>query len=78
MNRNMISEVIQSNDKRSHEVTRLIQVLLGISQPSARISVAALTFFDPSLNASQKEAVKFALEAPEVACIHGPPGGCIV
>lgn len=33
-----------------------------------------LEFFDPSLNDSQKEAVKFTLEAPEVALIHGPPG----
>lgn len=38
------------------------------------IPVGDLTFFDPSLNRSQKEAVKFALESPEVACIHGPPG----
>jgi hypothetical protein len=43
--------------------------------PSAKIHLTDLTFFDPTLNASQKEAVKFALEAPEVACIHGPPGG---
>jgi len=70
----MISGVIQSSEKPPHKMTALIRVLLGMSQPSARIAVADLTFFDPALNASQKEAVKFALEAPEVACIHGPPG----
>jgi DNA polymerase alpha-associated DNA helicase A len=69
--------MIQSNEKPHHEMTRLIQVLLGMSQPSAKVHVADLTFFDSALNPSQKEAVKFALEAPEVACIHGPPGRCI-
>jgi hypothetical protein len=52
----------------------LIQVLLGMTQPSTKIAVHNLAFFDSTLNTSQKEAVKFALEAPEVACIHGPPG----
>ena len=33
-----------------------------------------LKFFDPTLNDSQKTAVRFALESPELACIHGPPG----
>lgn len=55
-------------------MTELIRVLLGMSRPSAPIHLANLTFFDALLNESQKEAVKFALEAPEVACIHGPPG----
>jgi len=68
------SVLIQSNNKPPHEMTKLIRVLLGMSQPSARTPVTDLKFFDPALNASQKEAVKFALEAPEVACIHGPPG----
>jgi len=33
-----------------------------------------MVFFDPYLNLSQLDAIKFALYAPEVACIHGPPG----
>lgn len=56
------------------ELSALIRVLLGLTPPSEKIPVQALTFFDGSLNSSQKEAVKFCLEAPEVACIHGPPG----
>jgi DNA polymerase alpha-associated DNA helicase A len=56
----------------------LIQVLLGIHPPSERIPIAAITFFDDSLNESQKEAIKFCLGSPEVACIHGPPGLLIV
>ncbi|KAH6903121.1 DNA helicase [Coprinopsis sp. MPI-PUGE-AT-0042] len=54
----------------------LIQVLLAqkpLSPPSP-LSVSDITFFDPNLNDSQKEAVRFCLAAPEVACIHGPPG----
>ncbi|KAG8691523.1 hypothetical protein FRC11_002113 [Ceratobasidium sp. 423] len=33
-----------------------------------------LSFMDGNLNDSQKEAVKFALDSPEIALIHGPPG----
>jgi DNA polymerase alpha-associated DNA helicase A len=59
---------------RSHEMTPLIQVLLGRHPMSKRIKIEDLKFFDESLNASQKAAVRFCLESPEVACIHGPPG----
>lgn len=55
-------------------MTSLIQVLLGIHPPSERNHISAIAFFDDSLNESQKEAIKFCLESPEVACIHGPPG----
>ena len=33
-----------------------------------------LSYFNPNLDDSQKEAVKFALHQREVAIIHGPPG----
>jgi DNA polymerase alpha-associated DNA helicase A len=52
----------------------MIRVLLSISPPSNPSPIEGLAFFDKSLNDSQKEAVKFCLEAIEVACIHGPPG----
>ncbi|KAF8892891.1 AAA domain-containing protein [Infundibulicybe gibba] len=55
-------------------LTNLSRVLLGIQPPSEKIPVHNIEFFDPNLNASQQQAVKFALESPEVACIHGPPG----
>lgn len=45
-----------------------------MSPPSKPSSLGDIAFFDPSLNPSQKQAVKFALSAKEVACIHGPPG----
>lgn len=56
------------------EITPLIRVLLGIADPSPPKCIEDLTFFDPHLNPSQKDAVRFCLEAQEVACIHGPPG----
>jgi DNA polymerase alpha-associated DNA helicase A len=55
----------------------LHRVLLGLSMPTQPPSASPTTlnhFFDSSLNASQVAAVEFCLNAPEVACIHGPPG----
>lgn len=58
----------------SFDNSRLIQVLLNLRQPSPPTPIADLQFLDPNLNHSQQAAVRFALEATEVACIHGPPG----
>ncbi|KZV87777.1 P-loop containing nucleoside triphosphate hydrolase protein [Exidia glandulosa HHB12029] len=52
----------------------LIRVLMNQQRPGQPTPVADLQFMDPSLNPSQQQAVRFALEAAEVACIHGPPG----
>jgi len=52
-------------------------VLLGMAMPARRTLAHDISFFDDSLNDSQMAAVKFALEAVEVACIHGPPGECL-
>ena len=51
-----------------------MEVLLGVSPPSTKTKIEGLTFFDDSLNTSQRDAVRFALESPEFSCIHGPPG----
>ncbi|KAI0664804.1 P-loop containing nucleoside triphosphate hydrolase protein [Cubamyces menziesii] len=61
-------------DKFLPKMTPLIRVLMGMAAPSEKVPVKDLKFFDPSLNSSQQEAIRFALESPEVACIHGPPG----
>jgi DNA polymerase alpha-associated DNA helicase A len=45
--------------------------------PSRHIIAHGMSFFDDSLNDSQKAAIRFALESAEVACIHGPPGESI-
>jgi len=47
-----------------------------MAMPERRTLAHDISFFDDSLNDSQIAAVKFALEAVEVACIHGPPGEC--
>src|SRR4029079_2624821 len=35
---------------------------------------AARPVVEPALNASQREAIEFALSAEDIAIIHGPPG----
>ncbi|KAF7293044.1 AAA domain-containing protein [Mycena indigotica] len=66
----------KSEEKISSEKLRLVQVLLAMStrSPDTINPLPNLSFFDESLNPSQKDAVRFALQAGEVACIHGPPG----
>ncbi|KAK2176747.1 hypothetical protein NP493_643g04012 [Ridgeia piscesae] len=59
----------------------LIDVLFGQTDLGPAYSVARdgdtaqeLVFFNPHLDASQREAVGFALRQREVGVIHGPPG----
>ncbi|EXJ77147.1 hypothetical protein A1O3_10305 [Capronia epimyces CBS 606.96] len=56
--------------------TTLQRVLLGLSPPRAPDPERAkdIVFYDPTLNASQQDAIRFALSSPEIALIHGPPG----
>ncbi|MCJ1317025.1 hypothetical protein MMC15_002346 [Xylographa vitiligo] len=62
--------------------TTLIRVLFGLDSPTPLTSnledmeagSGTIDFIDPTLNDSQKEAIKFALASREVALIHGPPG----
>lgn len=70
------THVNRQGDKSTPQQTHLTRVLLGQSKPSEKVPIQELTFFDSTLNQSQKEAVKFVLESPEVGCIHGPPGMC--
>ncbi|KAI6779588.1 uncharacterized protein J7T54_008206 [Emericellopsis cladophorae] len=60
------------------EYTSFIRVLFGLSSPSP-VSTDLKTdpdvaWLDPTLNESQKDAIRFALASREVALIHGPPG----
>nr|XP_035929299.1 DNA-binding protein SMUBP-2 isoform X3 [Halichoerus grypus] len=52
----------------------LIEVLFGGSAPSPASEIQPPPFCNTSLDASQKEAVSFALSQKELAIIHGPPG----
>jgi len=55
----------------------LTNVLFGKQDPTFDDTwedISSVKFLDPTLNASQQEAVRFALAAEQVALIHGPPG----
>ncbi|KAG0041009.1 hypothetical protein BGZ82_003620 [Podila clonocystis] len=55
----------------------LTNVLFGRQEPTFDedwSDLSSVKFFDPTLNPSQQEAVRFALAAKQVALIHGPPG----
>ncbi|KAJ3509315.1 hypothetical protein NMY22_g16336 [Coprinellus aureogranulatus] len=66
--------ILPSGDEKSPELTPLTQVLLGMKPMADKTPIQTIEYFDPNLNDSQKEAVRFCLESPELACIHGPPG----
>ena len=59
------------------EHSTLTQVLFGQASPtpiSADDLSKEVEWKDPTLNDSQKDAIRFALATREVALIHGPPG----
>lgn len=64
------------------DYTTLMRVLFGLDSPTPlpkdledpERGAGKVEFFDPTLNESQRDAVRFALAAKEVALIHGPPG----
>ncbi|KAF9879902.1 hypothetical protein CkaCkLH20_02713 [Colletotrichum karsti] len=63
------------------EYTAFMRVLFGLSSPTPVPSdlatdqdLSKIQWIDPSLNDSQKDAIRFALASREVALIHGPPG----
>lgn len=54
-------------------LAELRDILMGAACPSFAAEAKAPPF-DSALNASQQEAVRFALAAQDLAIIHGPPG----
>ncbi|KAL8841503.1 MAG: hypothetical protein Q9170_000886 [Blastenia crenularia] len=64
------------------EYPTLMRVLFGLDTPTSvtqdlddlNEESRNLEFIDPTLNDSQRAAVRFALASREVALIHGPPG----
>jgi superfamily I DNA and/or RNA helicase len=64
--------------KAQSRAGRLRDLLFGGAPPrtsaTALQPLAAEQFLDRGLNAVQQSAVSFALDAPELALIHGPPG----
>ncbi|QPH01675.1 hypothetical protein C2857_005878 [Epichloe festucae Fl1] len=63
------------------EYSSFIRVSFGLSGPSPVASnlakseeLGTIEWVDPTLNESQKDAIRFALASRDVALIHGPPG----
>ena len=58
------------------EYTHFMRVAFGHTSPlSVDVdSSPEVEFTDPSLNNSQKEAIRFALASNDIILIHGPPG----
>ncbi|KFY42783.1 hypothetical protein V494_02244 [Pseudogymnoascus sp. VKM F-4513 (FW-928)] len=69
-------EKLQKMNEASY--SSFLRVLFGLSSPSpvqeSSEEADKIEWIDPSLNDSQKDAIKFALASREVALIHGPPG----
>ena len=63
---------------KPEEYSSFVRVLFGLTSPSPVSECSSdggeVEWIDPSLNDSQKDAIKFALYSKEVALIHGPPG----
>lgn len=59
-----------------NEHTHFMRVAFGHTTPLQvdYDAVGSVEFTDPTLNDSQKEAVRFALASKDVVLIHGPPG----
>lgn len=73
-----LDAVIQTNNR---VLTRLRDISLKELEPAqdpigagAGEKGTGIVWFDPGLNASQKEAVRKCLDARELALVHGPPG----
>ncbi|KAF7616836.1 hypothetical protein AFLA_004889 [Aspergillus flavus NRRL3357] len=58
------------------DYTHFMRVAFGHTTPLPPDygAVGDVEFNDPSLNDSQKEAIRFALASRDIALIHGPPG----
>lgn len=54
----------------------LRNVLLGLKEPAVgdAVKMESLRFYNTSLNPAQQQAVRMALESPDICLIQGPPG----
>ncbi|KAL8733885.1 MAG: hypothetical protein Q9166_001873 [cf. Caloplaca sp. 2 TL-2023] len=77
---NQTMEKLKTMEKKDYPI--LMRVLFGLDTPTPvsrdlddlTEEIKNLDFVDPTLNQSQRDAIKFALASREVALIHGPPG----
>jgi len=77
----ILSSQNEPNDGTAEEDERS-RLLFGLDSPSPistkpneiEAEMGRIDFFDPTLNDSQKDAIRFALASKDIALIHGPPG----
>ncbi|KAL8907672.1 MAG: hypothetical protein Q9171_005765 [Xanthocarpia ochracea] len=77
---NQTMEKLKRTEEKDHSI--LMRVLFGLDTPTfvapdlddLSEDIKNLDFVDPTLNESQRNAIKFALASREIALIHGPPG----
>lgn len=56
------------------DYTHFMRVAFGHTTPLQPDDGGSVEFIDPTLNDSQKDAIRFALASRDIALIHGPPG----
>ncbi|KAI0890553.1 DNA helicase [Annulohypoxylon maeteangense] len=81
--RRMNQTMERMRDMPDAEYSAFVRVLFGLTSPSVvpldlktdeEVGEGRVEWFDPNLNESQKDAIRFALRSREIALIHGPPG----
>jgi DNA polymerase alpha-associated DNA helicase A len=78
---NQTMEKLQKMGEQDY--SSFVRVVFGHSSPSPvpqnlteDATFGNIDWVDPTLNDSQKDAIRFALASREIALIHGPPGVC--
>ena len=67
-----LDSVVQTQNTR---LAVFRDISLGLAEPAfSKKDLSGIEWFDPGLNASQKEAVKKSLRAKDLFLVHGPPG----
>ncbi|ORY65898.1 DNA helicase [Pseudomassariella vexata] len=79
--RRMSRQMEKLQNMTESDYSMFTRVLFGLSTPSlvqkdlsSHPEYGKMEWIDPSLNESQKDAIRFALASKEIALIHGPPG----
>ncbi|HLQ39135.1 MAG TPA: IGHMBP2 family helicase [Planctomycetota bacterium] len=73
--RRLVAALQDLQQQRRGDPARLREVCFELREPEfAPAPAAAPAWFDPTLDATQRQAVLHALAAQQLALIHGPPG----
>jgi superfamily I DNA and/or RNA helicase len=65
---------LQLAEKASGRLCQLRDIFLGEREPTFQKNVKVPTEISQRMNPSQRDAIRFALSANDLAIIHGPPG----